>query len=601
MARARPASRTVQPTAPAAAALPAGVLELALAVGLYVAVFLSYLPVLRAGFIWNDAEYVTAPHLRGTDGLVRIWTEPGATEQYYPLLHSAFWLEHRLWGDRAVGYHLANVLLHAAAAFCFAQVLRRLRVPGAWLAAYLFALHPVAVESVAWISEQKNTLSAALGLAAAWLYLRFADSRRGADYLAASLVFAAALLSKSTTAVIPAALLVALWWRDGRLEWRKDVAPLLPWLVAGAAFGLVTAWVERRFVGADGPEFALDAAQRLLLAGRIPWFYLAKLLWPADLVFIYPRWSVDASAGWQWLFVAATGVTLAACFWWRGRTRAPLAVALLFGGMLFPVLGFLNVYAFIYSYVADHWQYLPMLAPIAGAAALLQRGLASRPGAWRVVAVAVLLAGLAVLTWRQCGRYRDLETFYRELIAANPECWMARHNLATLLRETGRRDEAREQLERALVSRPELPRTLHSLAIIAREDRQLPRALELGRRAVELDPRAAKAHDHLGVVLRELGRPTEAWPHHEQALVLEPEAPEFWSHAGMTLRDLGRTDEALRHFEQALVLDPELVPARLNLALTLSQLGRSDEAMRHYEEARRLDPRLPDPAAPPRR
>ncbi|HYC70534.1 MAG TPA: tetratricopeptide repeat protein [Opitutaceae bacterium] len=579
----------------------ASLATLLLAAGLLLAVLAAYLPALRGGFIWNDAEYVTAPHLRGWDGLGAIWTAPGATEQYYPLLHTAFWLEHRLWGDWPAGYHLTSIVQHALAALFFALVLRRLAVPGAWLAAFIFALHPVAVESVAWISEQKNTLSAALGLAAAWAYLRFDGGRRGRDYILASVLFLAALLSKSTAAVIPPALLVALWWRRGRLDGRGDVLPLLPWLAAGAGFGLFTAWVERRFIGADGPEFALDAAQRLLLAGRIPWFYLGKLAWPADLVFIYPRWTVDAGAAWQWLFPAATAAVVAACFRLRDRTRAPLATALLFGGMLFPVLGFLNVYAFIYSFVADHWQYLPMLAPIALAAALLSRGLAPLPGAARGAVILGLLAVLATLSWRQCGRYRDLETFYRELIAANPACWMAHHNLATLLRETGRRDEARTHLEEALALRPELPRTLHSLAIIAREDGQRERALELDRRAVALDPGSAKAHDHLGVILRELGRPAEALRHHERALELDPGSADAWNHAGMTLRDLGRDEDALRRFDRALALSPGLVAARLNLALTLSRIGRGDEAMEHYREARRLDPRLPDPeAAAPR-
>lgn len=596
----RPVSSARPAAESAVGTWPAPLRELLLAAGLLAAVVVTYLPALRAGFIWNDADYVTAPPLQGGDGLVRIWTEPGATEQYYPLLHSAFWLEHQLWGDRAVGYHLANVLQHVLAAYLLSRVLRQLRVPGAWLTAYVFALHPVAVESVAWISEQKNTLSTALGLAAAWLYLRFAAAGGRGRYLLGTAVFLAALLSKSTAAVIPAALLVALWWREGRLRW-ADALPLLPWIAAGGAFGLFTAWVERRYIGADGPEFALDAVRRLLLAGRIPWFYLGKLVWPGDLIFIYPRWDVDPASLGQWLYVAATVGVLAACFRWRARSRAPLAVALLFGGMLFPVLGFLNVYAFIYSFVADHWQYLPMTAPLALGAALLTRTLARLPAPGRVASVVLLLGTLATLSWRQCGQYRNLETFYRELIAANPACWMARHNLATLLRETGRRDEARRQLEQALAARPELPRTLHSLAIFAREDGQLARALELDQRAVALDPRSSKVHDHLGVVLRELRRPAEAWSHHERALELDPQAADAWTHAGMTLRDLERLPEALRHFEQAVALAPAMVPARLNLALTLSQLGRYGEAMRHYEEARRLDPRLPEPAARPRR
>src|SRR5262249_51422 len=143
----------------------------------FAATVLVYLPAMRAEFIWNDIDYVTAPALQSAAGLKRIWVEVGATEQYYPLLHTAFWVEHMLWGDTPLGYHLVNVLLHAGAACLFAAVLRRLAVPGAWLAALLFALHPICVESVAWISEQKNTLSLVFYLGAALAWLRFDASR----------------------------------------------------------------------------------------------------------------------------------------------------------------------------------------------------------------------------------------------------------------------------------------------------------------------------------------------------------------------------------------------------------------------------------------
>lgn len=220
--------------------------------GVCAAVAWVYAPVWRAGFIWNDSDYVTSPALRSLGGLWRIWTELGATEQYYPVLHSWFWVQQWIFGDAPAGYHVVNVALHALAAGLFALVLRRLAVPGAWFAAAVFALHPVAVESVAWISEQKNTLSLAFYLAAALAWLRFEERRAPRDYAVASALFALALLSKSVTATLPAALLVVAWWRRGRIEWTRDVRPLVPWLAAGAVFGLFTAWVEHRVVGARG-------------------------------------------------------------------------------------------------------------------------------------------------------------------------------------------------------------------------------------------------------------------------------------------------------------------------------------------------------------
>ena len=195
------------------------------------------MPALQAGFIWDDDGHVTRTDLRDLSGLYRIWFEFGATQQYYPVLHSAFWLEHLVWGDSPLGYHLLNVLLHASAACLFGVLLRRLAVPGAALAALLFALHPVCVESVAWISEQKNTLSLVFYLCAALAYLRFTERRRGTVYLLATGLFVLALLTKTVTASLPAALLVVFWWQRGRLEWRRDVVPLLPWFALGRGVG----------------------------------------------------------------------------------------------------------------------------------------------------------------------------------------------------------------------------------------------------------------------------------------------------------------------------------------------------------------------------
>jgi protein O-mannosyl-transferase len=249
----------------------------------------SYLPALKGGLLWDDDAHVTKPVLQSLNGLWHIWFDLSATQQYYPLLHTAFWLEHRLWGDTAFGYHLINVLLHVTAAILVVLVVKRLSLPGAWLAGYVFALHPVCVETVAWISEQKTTLSAVFYLAALLAYLHFHQTRRRTHYLAALALFVLALLSKTVTATLPAALLVILWWREERLTWKHDIAPLLPWFPVGAAAGLVTAWVERHYIHADGASFALTLGERCLLAGRVIWFYLEKVLCPINLMFTYPR------------------------------------------------------------------------------------------------------------------------------------------------------------------------------------------------------------------------------------------------------------------------------------------------------------------------
>jgi hypothetical protein len=386
--------------------------------------------------------------------LWRIWFEVGATQQYYPLLHSAFWLEHRLFGGSALGYHLTNLALHAAAAILFAVLLRRLAVPGAILAALIFSFHPVHVESVAWISEQKNTLSTVFYLAAALAYLRFQDRRAIPIYLAASALFACALLTKTVTATLPAALLVLTWWRSGRLAW-QNIAPLLPWLVAGIGAGLFTAWIERRLVGAEGAAFDLTLVERCLLASRVVWFYPGKLCWPENLAFIYPRWTVDAAdVGWWLPLIAAMIVILWLWRLSRHGMRTPLAVYLLFVGSLFPVLGFFNVYPFLYSYVADHFQYLASLPLIAFAAAgLIRIGAQFTPGG--LTLVALLLVAVSALTRQQSEMYRDMETLFRTTIARNPTSWMAYNNLGKeLLATKATQPEAIACFERALELRP---------------------------------------------------------------------------------------------------------------------------------------------------
>src|ERR1035437_4087320 len=321
----------------------------------------AYLPALRGGVLWDDNFHLTSPDLQSLHGLWRIWFELGATQQYYPLLHTAFWLEHRVWGDAVLGYHLANVFLHALSACLVVTIVRRLSLPGARLAGLIFALHPVCVEAVAWISEQKSTLSGVFCLAAALTYLRFDQTRRKPQYFMALGLFVAALLSKTVTATLPAALLVLLWWLRGRLQWRRDLLPLLPWLGLAVPAGLLTAWVEKVFIGAQGADFALTLPQRLLLAGRALWFYAGKILWPSNLMFSYPRWKTDPGEWPHYLFPLGIVVLAVALGLLARRKRGPLAGFLIFAGTLFPVLGFLNVFPFRYSYVADHFQYLAIL------------------------------------------------------------------------------------------------------------------------------------------------------------------------------------------------------------------------------------------------
>jgi len=555
--------------------------------GVLAASLAAYWPMLQGGQIWDDDAHVTVPMLRSLHGLWRIWFELGATQQYYPVLHSAFWLEHRLWGDATLGYHLTNVFLHATAACLLAVILRRLwkREDAAWLAAFLFALHPVCVESVAWISEQKNTLSAVFYLLSALTYLRFDRERGRGTYVLALGLFILAVLSKSVTATLPAALLVVLWWQRGSLSWKRDVIPVLPWFVIGATAGLFTAWVERRYIGAEGAAFTLSLLQRCLLAGRVAWFYLAKLVWPADLIFIYPHWTIEAGAPWQWVFPFGAVVLIVVLWRLRRRSRGPLAGALFFVGTLFPALGFFNVYPFIFSYVADHFQYLASLGIIALAAAAWTRW--TRGSIVLAVAVACLLGGL---TWRQSRLYRDPEILYRTTLAKNPGAWITEASLGADLVATGRVPEAIPHYERALRLEPTFAQGYYDLGNALAQAGRLPEAIDSYRQAVRLKPYYGEAHNNLGVALADAGRVSEAVVEYEAALQLDPDHIEAHNNLGNALIRLHRPAEAIVQFQAALRLDPGLAEAHYGWGIALAGLGKLPEAIAEYEQALRLKP-----------
>jgi tetratricopeptide (TPR) repeat protein len=563
------------------------------ALALPVAVLAAYWPALRGGLVWDDDAHVTRPDLRSLHGLWRIWSEPGATQQYYPVLHSAFWAEHRLWGDSALGYHLANVLLHLAATLLLYLVLRRLSMPGALLAASVFALHPVCVESVAWISEQKNTLSTVFCLAAGLAYLRFDGERRRRWYALGIGLFGLALLSKSVTATLPAALLVVLWWKRGRLFWRSDVLPLVPWFFLGAGAGAMTAWMERTFIGARGAAFGLSLADRFLVAGRAVWFYLGKLLWPSDLAFIYPRWTVDERSGWQYLYPAAALIAVAALYAVRGRSRGPLAAALLYAGTLFPALGFINVYPFVFSYVADHFQYLAAAGMISAAAAGLalaaDRGPPGARVAWRAAA-ACMLALLAVLTWHQSGKYRDLETFYASILERNPASWLAHDNLGVVLAQRGQPKEATAHYLEAMRLNPDYPEAYNNYGNVLAQAGRWTEAGEAYAGALRVRPSFAAAEKNWGKAMSDAGRVGEAELHFRNALRLQANYADAHYGLANALANSGRLPEAVAEYREALRLQPESPEARANLGLALAEQGLWADALEQIAEAVRLRP-----------
>lgn len=586
------------------------VLQLGLAAALCGAIVVGYLPALGGGFVWDDvALVVDNPLVRASDGLFRFWFTTEAYD-YWPLTSSTFWLEWRLWGPRAAGYHATNLVLHAVGSLLLWAVLRRLRFRGAYLAALVFAIHPVNVASVAWISQRKNLVAMLFFVLAVLWFLRDEDrrageagpSRRGTPWYALSLgAFVLAVLGKGSAAVLPAVLLLLVWWRNGRLR-GPDLARVLPFALAGAALAAVNVWFQTH---GEGPIRAASPLDRVLGASAAVWFYLSKALLPLDLAFFYPQWSVDPGSLRWWLPLAAAVLVSAALV--RARHSPigrPLALAwAYFCVTLVPVMGLVDVAYMRYSLVADHYQHLAVIGVVAlGAAAWA--GWAREARGWvRAAAAGVAVAAvgaLLVLTVRQSATFRDEETLYRATLATSPESWLAHYNLAVVLEAQGRRDEAVVHLEEAVRLKPDHAKAHTNLAIALLDAGRPEEAREHAERAVRSAPDLPEALVNLGVVLSRTGRPAEAVAPLERAVALRPASPEALHNLGLALASLGdaltgagRDVEAASAFEKALGLRPEDASLHARLAFALVRSGRLDEATAHYEESLRLEPSGP--------
>jgi tetratricopeptide (TPR) repeat protein len=569
-------------------------------------VIIAYTPALRGGFIWDDDRYVTEnPTLASPNGLLRIWFELGATVQYYPLVFSTFWVEHALWGLHPFGYHLVNVILHAANALLLWMILRRLSVPGAWVAAAFFALHPVNVESVAWVTERKNVLSGMFYLAAAAAYLRYAGlddpagRTGGGRWYGASLVlFVCALLSKTVVCSLPAVLLLVSCWKRGRIA-KFEVWRLVPFFAVGFCLAALTTWMEKYNVGAAGEAWRLSLLDRLLIAGRALFFYAGKLLWPANLCFIYPRWKVDAATPCQYLYPVGVIVVLLGLWTLRRRIGlGPLVAVLCFAGTLAPALGFIDFYPMRYSFVADHFQYLASIFPITlivGVAATAIRRLDRRTARSTILIAAAALVVCGVLTCRQGLAYWDLTALWTDTLQKNPACWMAHNNLGAILRTKGDGRAAMEHFQTAARLNPDFREAHFNCAQQFQAGGQYAAAAAEYREVLRLKPDHRAARMSLAMVLCESGQMKESVAQLIEVLQAEPELPEALYNLGRVYHLHGQPDEAVRYYRATLHSDPTHANAHYNLGQILAARGEVDGAIDHWREASRL--RAPWPEA----
>ncbi len=573
--------------------------NMALAVVLATATAVAYLPAYRGGFIWDDDDYVAAnPLLTDADGWRRIWFEPGATPQYYPLVFSMFRVEHRLWGLNPLGYHAVNVGLHVLAAMTLWGIVSRLGLRGAWLAGLLFALHPVQVESVAWISERKNVLSCFLALLAVLGYVGcspFEEAWRAGDRVRRWLslaAFAAAMLSKTAICTLPVSLLLLTWWRRGRIG-RSDLRATVPWFVVAGALGLVTLWVELYRIGAGRGESPATWADRICVAGRAIWFYLGQVSWPANLAFIYPRWPLPP---WRGADLAATAAVVAVTLGlWLLRRRIGRGLPcawMIFIVTLSPALGLVDVNFFRFSWVADHFAYHAVIPVVVVAASTLACGLA-RADLWRWPARAVAACAplaLGGLTFAQSVHYRDAETLWRHAMARNPESSLPRSGVALALQRRGEWREALSYYEQALLRPPADLVALRNLFDLCMRQGATGEAERILQRATEADHAHPLTWYFLGVIQAASGRLDDGVANLEIAIERDATLAEAHSNLGAIRMRQGRRPEALAHLRRAVELDGELFEARLQLAMALSADGRIADAVPHYAAAARLRP-----------
>jgi protein O-mannosyl-transferase len=572
-----------------------------LALLIVVATMFAYQQAWNAGYIWDDDVYVINNELLcAPDGLWRIWFSRDSPSQYFPLTYTSFRLEYALWGLQPAGYHWVNIFLHAANALLVWRLLHLLRVPGAWLAAAVFALHPVHVESVAWITERKNTLMGLFFLLSLIAWVRFVadETRRRWQWYGLSLgAYLLSLFAKTTACTMPAAVLLVLWLQRRPIT-RARWLQVTPYVLLGLIMGLVTIWWERHHQGTQGELFAIGPVERVLVASRAVWFYLSKLVWPQELAFSYPRWDISAGDPADYLWVLLCFAAAGAVWWLRRRLgRGPEVGLVFFVATLSPMLGFIMLYTFRYTFVADHYNYISSIGPIALVAAGISIGVARlaerQRGLASVLVAAAILLPLALKTWRQAGIYQNEETLWRATIEVNPSSWMAHTNLAIQLVARGEVAEAIPLYEQALRLNPDYAEAHHNLGNALVRLGRAEESVEHFRRAVELFPQFAAAQANLGAVLLQLGRTSAAVAELQKAVQLNPNAAAAHYSLGEALSELRRNDEALQHFTRAAELQPHDPEPHFKAGNTLLQARRFSDAVSHYERTLQLRPDYP--------
>jgi len=513
---------------------------------LFFIVFLVYLPTLRNGFVWDDDSLTQNVLLKTGSGLWKIWTSPSALSEYekhyWPLVYSTFWVEYKLWDLNPFGYHLINVFLHSLNAVLLWIILRRICVPGSYLSAVIFALHPVHVESVAWIIERKDVLSGLFYLLSFLTYTHF-DSKVSHKpsapimYALSLFFFLCAMLSKSITVSLPLAILFCIWWRRGRVE-RHELISLLPFFAIALILSAVDVFVYKQQEPIKTDLFIIG---RILLASRAILFYMGKLFLPINLIPIYPKWAINIRSVGQYVFPISLIIILITLWLTRKRVgRGPFVSILFFIVTLGPVLGFINFGFMASSFVADRFQYLASIGLIALFSAIVVK-IVSKLGKFQIwiggFLAFLLLSMFGILTYKQSTIYKNAETLFKYTLSKNPNAWVAYAFLGNVMNERG----------------------------------ELDMAISFYSEALRINPQQAKIQNNWGTALYKQGKIDEAINHFTQALLIKPEYANAHYHLAICLTQKGEYDKAIKHYVEAIRINPNHTAAKQNLEAILKK------------------------------
>ena len=604
------------------------------AVAILLLALVAYWPLHTAGYIWDDGGWLVHNHfVHHWRGLWNIWFNPHDSIQYYPMVFTAFNIQWHIWGGNAFGYHLLNIIMQAVDAIFLWRILKALNLRSAWIAAAIWAIHLVQVETVGWVVEQKSLLSALFLFPAILAWTGFADlqGNRVADtpfltgrqwrvYALATLLFILALCSKTDACIVPVVLLFVLVWKRGTIKTR-DVLLLVPWMIFGFLAALMTIHIEHGQAGAKGHGFQFTIAQHLIIAGKDLWFYPFKLFWPWPMMAVYPRWHISHVAAWEWIFpITAFAIPLVLLAISNKIGRGAFVAVCVYGLMISPLLGFIAFYTEMYTFVADHYQYLACIGIIV-LATEVAAGIFSRLGSvenaaeemvpptdgqktsvaavtdggigrWLGMAVsALVLLALGTMTWAQSEIYTPPLRVWTHNIKCNPDCWLA-------MERVGVHEYGKGHVSAALVLFQRANELSHgnnlivnsNLGDVYRHLGQYAKAIPYYRRSLAVAARQPPIISHLVNCYEKVGNWRQAYVDLLHGVKLLPHSADLQTELAVMLAKAGHPKQAVSHFLVAIKYEPADTKALFGLAESLAGLGQRQKAIPYFQRALKASP-----------